>query len=144
MKPRHFGWSSRKPTGRQENYGPLAMMKQSLSLSDEQAKKLEPMLKEQQDKLNALRRDTSLSRKDRMVKLKELQNGADSKIRAHLTPEQAEKWQQLRQGFQRQGQGAGKTNVFSVSPQPGLPAWSTRSQQRQQPQPQPAQRPARK
>jgi periplasmic protein CpxP/Spy len=72
---------------------PLQMMKQYLGLSDEQANKLEPVLKEQQDKLNALRRNTSLSRQERLAKLRELQKVTDDKIKAVLTPTQADKWQ---------------------------------------------------
>ena len=128
--------------------GPLEMMKESLDLSDEQAKKLEPVLKEQRDQINALRRDTSLSRKDRVAKLKELQQGIDAKIKAHLTSGQAEKWQKMRRGqgqtSQAQGQGFAKTNIFSLGPQAGkaqqgLPTWRDRIPQPQQPQPQPSQ-----
>ena len=128
--------------------GPLEMMKQSLNLSDEQAKKLEPVLKEQQEKLSALRRDTSLSRKDRVAKLKELQQGTDTKIKARLAPEQAERWQKMRvgqwQAFQAQGQGSAKTNMFSPRPQAekaqqGLPTWRSRIPQPQASQQQPPQ-----
>ena len=125
----------------------LQMMKDSLGLSDEQVKKLQPVLKEQQDKLNALRRDTSLSRKDRVAKLRELQQGTGSKIKAQLTPQQAEKWQQVRANpgrfMQQSGQPVARTNTFSIAPQgarpqPALPAWQSRPSQARQP-PQPAQ-----
>jgi hypothetical protein len=128
--------------------GPLEMMKQSLNLSDEQAKKLEPVLKEQQEKLSALRRDTTLSRKDRVAKLKELQQGTDIKIKAQLAPEQAEKWQKMRLGqgqtFQVQGQSSAETNMFSLRPQvekgqQGLPTWRSRIPQLQAAQPPSAQ-----
>jgi Skp family chaperone for outer membrane proteins len=134
------------PTGaRHGAVVPLEMMKQSLKLSDEQAKKLEPVLKEQQEKLSALRRDTSLSRKDRVAKLKELQQSTDTKINARLAPEQAEKWQKMRLGqgqtFQARGQSSANTNMFSFGPQAGkaqqgLPTWRSRIPQPQQAQPQ--------
>jgi len=57
---------------------PLRLMNDGLGLSEEQVKKLEPVLKQQQDKLNALRRDTSLSRKDRVAKLREIQQATDA------------------------------------------------------------------
>jgi hypothetical protein len=134
--------------GQRGAMGPVEMMKQSLNLSDEQAKKLEPVLKEQQKKLNALRRDTSLSRKDRVAKLKELQQGTDAKIKPLLTAEQTEKWQKMRlgqgQAFQVRGQGSAKTNLFSLRPQAekgqqGLPTWQGRIAQPQASQQQPAQ-----
>jgi periplasmic protein CpxP/Spy len=133
---------------------PLESMRQSLNLTDEQAKKLEPALKEQQDKLNALRRDTSLSRKDKAAKIKELQQGTDAKIRAQLTPEQAAKWQKrnlnasAQQMSQRQAPGSAKAQALSTSAPAGndaqtLPNWRrppTRTQPSQpatQPAPQP-------
>ncbi len=123
-------------------------MQDLLGLSDEQAQKLEPVLKEQQKKLEALRRETSLSRKERVAKLREIQQAADAKINAHLTPEQAEKWQSTRLGerpcVQRQGQPAGKAGSLSLAPQAAggrqnLPKWQTGAPQAPQPQPQPAQ-----
>ena len=102
---------------------PLEIMKQSLNLSDEQARRLEPALKEQQDKLNALRRDASLSRKDRMAKLRELQQVTDSKIKAHLTPEQVEKWQKTRTSpgafVQPQQINAARATASTPAPQLG-------------------------
>jgi hypothetical protein len=139
--------------GQRGAMGPMEMMKQSLNLSDEQAKKLDPVLKEQQEKLSALRRDTSLSRKDRVAKLKELQQGSVAKIKTQLTPEQADKWQKMRLGqgqtFQVQGQGFAKTNMFSRGPQMGnpqqsLPTWQSRVPQPQASQQQPAQQAAPK
>jgi len=72
----------------------LQLMKDFLNLTDEQAKKLDPLLQEQQEQLVAFRRDTTLSRPDRVIKLKEIQTVSDAKIKAVLTPEQAEKWRQ--------------------------------------------------
>lgn len=137
----------------QRRLSPLQLMKDCLDLTDKQAKKLEPVLKEQQDKLNALRRDTSLSRKDRVAKLKEIQQGTNAKIKPLLTAEQADKWQQFRlgqgQAFQAQGQGFAKTNMFSRGPQMGnpqqsLPTWQSRVPQPQASQQQPAQQAAPK
>jgi hypothetical protein len=89
----------REAAGRQGSpldRGPLGIMKSSVSLSDEQVRKLEPVFKEQQDKMNAFRRDASLSRKDRVAKWKEIQQGIDAKMKPLLTAEQAEKWQKAR------------------------------------------------
>lgn len=130
---------------------PLESMKQSLALTDDQAKKLEPLLKEQQDKLNALRRDTSLSRKDKVAKLKELQQGTDAKIRAQLTPEQAAKWQRRSLSAsagpvgQRQGPSAASGRALSMSAPVGSDAQASpnwRRQATQSPPAQPAAQPA--
>ena len=71
-------------------------MKDSLELTDDQAKQLEPILKEQQARIAAFRRETTLSRKERAAKLKAMQQTSDVKIKAVLTPEQADKWQKMR------------------------------------------------
>ncbi len=140
----------REAAGRQGSRldrGPLGIMQSSISLSDEQVRKLEPVFKEKEDKINALRRDVSLSRKAKVAKLKEIQQGTDAKIKAHLTPEQADKWQKLRHGqgpvFRQQGQSVGRTNAFSIGPQggsarQGVPTWSTHTQRPPQAQAQPA------
>jgi len=128
--------------GEKGRLGPLQLMRDFLGLSDEQAKKLEPVLKEWQNKLNALRRNTAVSRQERVAKLKEIQDATDEKIHVVLTPEQAEKWRKARlnrwQPAQEQGQGAARTNQFSTGPQApeaeqGLPKGQSDARQPQQP-----------
>jgi hypothetical protein len=145
--------SSMAARGQRGAMGPLEMMKQSLSLSDDQAKELEPVLKEHLDKMNAMRRDTSLSRQERVATLKEMQTALDTKIKQHLTPEQAEKWQKTRLNLQpstlRQGQDATNRSPFSVrgqaaNGQQARPNWQNQVQQPQPPQPPAAQQGAAK
>jgi Spy/CpxP family protein refolding chaperone len=71
---------------------PLQVMKEILDLSDEQAEKLGPILREQQRQLAAFRRETSLSRQQRIAKLKEMRETNDAHLKTVLTPEQIEKW----------------------------------------------------
>ena len=123
--------------GRPREMDALGIMKRSLSLNDDQASKLEPVLKEQQDKLNALRRDTSLSRQERLAKLKEIQQASNSKIRAQLTPEQADRWDKRLQRWpdaRLQGTNSAKPGSSfgrvpaGKQPQTG-PPWQTGGQQ---------------
>lgn len=86
--------------GQRGAMGPLEMMKQSLSLTDEQARKLEAVMSEQQAKVAALRGSTSLSRQDKVAKLKEIGVAADPKVKGILTPEQVGKWQKMRSNQQ--------------------------------------------
>jgi len=67
------------------------MIQQSLELTDVQATKIEPVLRAHQDKIAAMRRDATLTRQQRIAKLKEIQATTDSKISQTLTPEQAAK-----------------------------------------------------
>lgn len=135
------------PKAQRAAMDPLQVVKQSLNLSDEQAKKLEPVLEEQRDKINALRRATSLTRQQRMAKLREIHQGRDAQIQAHLTTDQTEKWQQLSQGkrraFGRQGSGSGNTDSLPATleaekAQKRLAELRSRPQIPQPPQPQPA------
>ncbi len=74
------------------------MMKRALNLTDEQVQRLEPVMKEQQAKFAALRRDTGLSRREKVAKVKEIRAAADARMKTILTPEQAERWQKMRPG----------------------------------------------
>jgi len=93
------------PGGRRGN--PLDAMKTQLSLTDDQVEKLKPIYKEQRDKLQALRSDTTLSREDMMAKRKELQAALSDKVKDILTPDQFAKWQKMPQNRGRRGQKGG-------------------------------------
>jgi protein CpxP len=108
------------PGGRRGN--PLDAMKQQLNLTDDQVEKLKPILKEQQEKMKALRADTTLSREDMMAKRKELQAGLSAKVKDILTPDQFTKWQTMVQNRGRRGQkgapGAGQPGQGGATPPP--------------------------
>lgn len=70
----------------------LPMLRESLGLTDEQASKIEPFLKEQQKKLVTFRSKTSLTRQERIVLLKEMQATNEAQVKSILTPEQYTKW----------------------------------------------------
>ena len=56
----------------------MQMMKQSLNLTDEQAKQLEPVFKKQQAMINALRTNTALSRQERAARMREIRQTSDT------------------------------------------------------------------
>lgn len=80
------------PGGRGPN---IEMLAQQLNLTADQKTKLEPVLKSQQEKMQALRKDESLSREDRQAKNKAIREEANAAIKAVLTPEQATKFADL-------------------------------------------------
>jgi Spy/CpxP family protein refolding chaperone len=80
-------------------------MKQQLGLSDDQVEKLKPVFKDQQEKMAALRADTTLSREDLMAKRKEIQDATSAKVKEILTPDQFTKWQQMVQNRMRGRRG---------------------------------------
>lgn len=91
-----------RPTDRKS---PLSMTAMYLELTDEQAKKLEPILEKQQRQMLAFRRDTSLSRQQRIVRLKQMRETNDDQLKSVLAPEQFKKWRHrglaMQQAFQQ-------------------------------------------
>jgi Spy/CpxP family protein refolding chaperone len=80
----------------------LQALAQELQLTDEQKNQLRPVLKQEADKLKALREDTSLSTQDRRAKTKEIRNTVSAKMKKVLTTEQWDKYQSL-QAERRKG-----------------------------------------
>jgi len=68
-------------------------MQESLSLSDEQASKIESIDKEFGDRFRALRSDSTLAREDLQKKAKQLRDEYLSKTKSVLTEEQYKKWE---------------------------------------------------
>jgi Spy/CpxP family protein refolding chaperone len=83
-----------------------ARMQKQLNLSDDQVAKIKPILADQQQQMDAVRADTSLSQDDRRAKAKSIMQDGDSKIEAVLTDQQKQQWAQLKaQARQRHGGG---------------------------------------
>jgi len=72
-----------------------AKMAEELGLNDEQKAKMGDVMKELGPKLKAIQEDTSLSKEDKMAKMKELNTERTTNVKAILTPEQFEKWQKM-------------------------------------------------
>lgn len=68
-----------------------------LNLTDEQKEKLRTIIRERLEKLRDLRQDNSLSRQERIEKLKASREDLIAEVKKVLTPEQFEKWR-ARQG----------------------------------------------
>lgn len=88
-------------------------MKTNLGLSEDQATKIQAIMKENAPAMQALRDDNSLSQEDKRAKFQELRKKADEQIGAILTPEQKTKWEAARKEReerrkQRQGNGGGQ------------------------------------
>lgn len=86
---------------------------EELHLTQEQRQKIQALLEEQREKIQALRRDTSLTPEQRREKARALREEHQNKMKEILTPEQYQKWQQLREA---RGPGAGP------GPRPNRPA----------------------
>ena len=90
----------------------LQQISQQLNLSEDQKTKLKPILQDEVDQLKALKSDTSATSQDKLQKAKEIRASHKQQIDAILTPEQKEKWQQMKQ------QAIDQMKQNSTSPQP--------------------------
>jgi Spy/CpxP family protein refolding chaperone len=77
-----------------------------LNLTEEQKAKLRPILQDQNQQMEALRNDTSMTQEQKIAKANEVRQNASPKIRAILTPEQLQKLADLQQKARQQQQGA--------------------------------------
>ncbi|HEX9046107.1 MAG TPA: hypothetical protein VF988_03695 [Verrucomicrobiae bacterium] len=75
---------------------------QQLALSEDQKPKAKSVFEDMQQQFAALRRDTTVQGAVRAAKIKEIQDGATTKLKEVLTPEQLAKWQKLVIGTRRQ------------------------------------------
>ena len=68
-----------------------------LGLTDAQKEQLKPILKAEAAKMKALRADESLTRSEKLEKLKAIRAELQPQVKEILTPEQLEKWQKIRE-----------------------------------------------
>jgi Spy/CpxP family protein refolding chaperone len=84
-----------KGKGRANPEERLKQLAEALKLTDEQKTKLEPILKEEGEKLRAIFSDANASREEKGKKMQEARKDISAKVKAVLTPEQAEKYEKL-------------------------------------------------
>ncbi|MGV3532959.1 MAG: hypothetical protein ACO1QR_11355 [Chthoniobacteraceae bacterium] len=92
--------SSAQEGGRRGPQNPeaqLKAMKESLTLTDEQAGKVKEVLAKNQEKQKALREDKDLSQEDRRAKMREIYQGMEEQLKPILTPEQMAKYKEQRE-----------------------------------------------
>jgi Spy/CpxP family protein refolding chaperone len=97
--PAPGGQNTPGQTTRPERRGPrmdpaerLQRLSEVLNLTDDQKAKIASILKDDQEKGQAIRNDSSLSREDRRAKMMDLMKDSQAQIRALLTPEQQQKF----------------------------------------------------
>jgi protein CpxP len=85
----------------------VARMTKRYSLSSDQQAQIKPIIANQQQQMQALRQDSSLSREDKMAKMKSIHQDSSSKIQAVLNDSQKQKFAQDQQRRQQQMQERG-------------------------------------
>jgi len=81
----------------------LERLAEELGLTADQKAKLGPIMKHQQEQMQALRKDESLSQEQRREKSRALREENQKAIAAILTPEQAKKFAEMRERGPRGG-----------------------------------------
>lgn len=98
------------------------MLKQNLSLTDDQTSQVKTIFEDSRTKMEALRSNSSLSQDDRRSQMMSLRKAENDKIEALLTPDQKTKYAALQEqmrGRMRNGPpGGGTPQPQSPSPAP--------------------------
>jgi protein CpxP len=88
----------------------LARMTKRYDLSADQQTQIKPIIADTQQQMMALRQDSSLSRDDKMAKMKSIREGANTKIQAILNDSQKQKFaedqQRMQERMMQRGGGA--------------------------------------
>lgn len=88
----------------------LARMTKRYDLSADQQTQIKPILADSQQQMMTLRQDSSMSREDKMAKMKTIREGANTKIQALLNDTQKQKFaedqQRMQERMQQRGGGA--------------------------------------
>ncbi|MBO0911111.1 MAG: hypothetical protein J2P13_04910 [Acidobacteria bacterium] len=75
-----------------------------MNLTDDQKAKLRPIIMEENQQMEALRNDTTLTQEQKIAKANQIRADASPKIKAVLTPEQIQKLTELQEERARQQQ----------------------------------------
>jgi Spy/CpxP family protein refolding chaperone len=73
----------------------LAHMTQMLNLTTDQQAKIRPILDNESQQMQTLHQDSSMSRDDKMTKMRSIRENTMSQITPVLTPDQQKKWEQM-------------------------------------------------
>ena len=73
----------------------LQMMTQQLNLTSDQQQQIKPILESEQQQMQALRQDSSLSQPDRMSKIRQIRESTVSQVKPILNADQQSKYQQM-------------------------------------------------
>ena len=88
--------SAQEPASPAEVQAKLQQMATTLQLTDDQKAQIKPIIMAEAPKIKALKDDTSMPQMQKMRQIKKLADGVDAKIKPILTPDQYQKFQEMR------------------------------------------------
>jgi Spy/CpxP family protein refolding chaperone len=74
----------------------LEHLSEALGLTDAQKEQIKPILKSEFEQMKALKDDTTTDKEQKKEKFRSIRKASDEQIKAILTPEQVEKWKEMR------------------------------------------------
>ncbi len=86
----------------------LQHMTRQYNLTEDQQQKIKPLLEQEQQQMQTMRQDTSMSQQDRMAKMRELRQSTNEQIKGVLTPDQQKKWDAMQSRHMEGGMGHGQ------------------------------------
>jgi len=92
-----------KPRGQTAIEARLQRMTQQLNLTDQQREKIRPILRNEAERLKAVRSNSALTQGEARRRMRRIRMSTRQQISQILTPEQREKWQEMHQ----EGHGGG-------------------------------------
>ena len=75
----------------------LTHMTKALQLTSDQQAQIKPILQNRRDQMMQIHQDSSMSRQDKMAKMKDLDDSSNSKVEAVLNDQQKPKYEQMMQ-----------------------------------------------
>ena len=107
------GYRGMGPTQRAER------LAKQLNLTSDQQAKVQGILQQQRTSMQNLGQDSSLSPQDRRTKMMDIRTATNTQIRALLTADQQQKWDQMRKSHQQEGRGQDRdSGDGDAGPQP--------------------------
>jgi len=95
----------------------LSRLDKQLKLTDDQKSSIKPILEDRQKQMESLRSDSSLSREDRMTKMRSIMDESNGKIRNVLNDDQKKQFDDMQQHMHGRTRGPGG-GAPPASPQP--------------------------
>ena len=95
----------------------LQHLTQMLNLTSDQQQKIRPILDNENQQMEALRGDTSMSREDKMTKMRSIRQGTMSQITPILTSDQQQKLQQMQNRHMGAHEGVAPSTQGAPPPQ---------------------------
>ena len=103
------------PGGGHKHGDRLQHIAEALGLTDAQKEQIKPILKSESEQMKALKDDTTTPKEQKKEKFKSIHEASNQQIEAILTPEQIEKWKEMKKEHRGEhghgGPGAGPAPV---------------------------------